>query len=51
MNGQQGQGFVLDEVTVIRGRVRLLDGVSTHIKPGRCTAVVGPSGAGNTTLR
>jgi putative ABC transport system ATP-binding protein len=50
MSVQTGQGFVLDEVTVIRGRARLLQGVSTQISPGRCTAVVGPSGAGKSTL-
>lgn len=50
MSGHPGQGFVLDQVSVIRGRVRLLNGVSAHIKAGRCTAVVGPSGAGKSTL-
>ncbi|MGH3572111.1 MAG: ABC transporter ATP-binding protein, partial [Pseudonocardiaceae bacterium] len=50
MSVQTGQGLVLDEVTVVRGRARLLQGVSTQISPGRCTAVVGPSGAGKSTL-
>lgn len=50
MSSQEVPGFVLDEVTVIRGRARLLQEVSTHISPGRCTAVVGPSGAGKSTL-
>jgi putative ABC transport system ATP-binding protein len=50
MSSQEGHGFVLDGVTVIRGRARLLDWVSTHIKSGRCTAVIGHSGAGKSTL-
>lgn len=43
-------GFTLDSITVTRGRARLLDAVSAWIESGRCSAVVGPSGAGKTTL-
>ncbi len=43
-------GFVLDDVTLAHGSVRLLDHVSAHVPAGRCTAVVGPSGAGKSTF-
>ncbi len=43
-------GFVLDAVTVARGRTRILDDVCEHIQPGQATAIVGPSGAGKSTL-
>jgi putative ABC transport system ATP-binding protein len=44
------QGFVLDEVSVQRSGVTLLDGVTCRIPAGACTALVGPSGAGKSTL-
>ena len=43
-------GFVLDDVTLAHGSVRLLDHLTAHLPAGRCTAVVGPSGAGKSTL-
>ncbi|MFD7742107.1 ATP-binding cassette domain-containing protein [Streptomyces sp. MJM8645] len=33
-----------------RGRRRILTGVDLHLAPGSCTGIVGPSGAGKTTL-
>jgi putative ABC transport system ATP-binding protein len=50
MNSPKVNGLHLDQVTVIRGRARLLDGICTQISSSRCTAVVGPSGAGKSTL-
>jgi putative ABC transport system ATP-binding protein len=44
------RGFTLDRIMVTRGRARLLDEISTLIEAGRCTAVVGASGADKTTL-
>lgn len=42
--------FSLDQVTVSRGGILLLDQVTCQIPAGVCTAVTGPSGAGKTTL-
>lgn len=39
-----------DRVTVARGGVSILDGVSASVPRGGSTAVVGPNGAGKTTL-
>src|SRR5258705_5000896 len=50
MRGQRMGGFTLDAITVTRGPVRLLDGVSVCVEAARCTAVVGHSGAGKSTL-
>ncbi|MFD4399128.1 ABC transporter ATP-binding protein [Kitasatospora sp. NPDC058478] len=33
-----------------RGRRRILTGVDLHLAPGSCTGIIGPSGAGKTTL-
>ncbi|WP_432850600.1 ABC transporter ATP-binding protein [Amycolatopsis sp. CA-161197] len=44
------RGFLLDQVTVIRGRARLLDTINARLPAGACTAVVGASGAGKSTL-
>ena len=41
--------FSLDSVTVVRGRARLLDGVTLCAEPGRVTAICGPNGAGKST--
>lgn len=38
------------DVTVSRGNVLILDGVSASVPRGACTAIVGPNGAGKTTL-
>jgi putative ABC transport system ATP-binding protein len=48
--GSRGPRFELDDVSVLRGAVRLLDGVHADLPAGRCTALVGPSGAGKSTL-
>ncbi len=40
------EGFCLDQVTVSRGTATLLSQVSMSIPAGRCTAVMGASGAG-----
>ncbi|MCW2724514.1 MAG: transporter [Frankiales bacterium] len=40
----------LEDVTVRRGDVTVLDGISAQFLAGRCTAVAGPSGAGKSTL-
>lgn len=39
-----------ENITVLAGRKRLLDGVDAHIAPGRVTALIGPNGAGKSTL-
>ncbi|MFD6162017.1 ATP-binding cassette domain-containing protein [Nocardia sp. NPDC060256] len=42
--------FVLDRVGVVAGSAPLLVGLDVAMPGGRCTAVVGPSGTGKTTL-
>ncbi|WP_433653913.1 ABC transporter ATP-binding protein [Nocardia sp. CA-128927] len=42
--------FVLDRVGVIAGSTPLLVDIDVTLRGGRCTAVVGPSGTGKTTL-
>jgi putative ABC transport system ATP-binding protein len=42
--------FRLEQVTVRHGNAVLLDSVSTELRAGICTAVVGASGAGKSTL-
>jgi putative ABC transport system ATP-binding protein len=42
--------YSLDQVTVRRGGTLLLDEVTCQIPAGACTAVIGPSGVGKTTL-
>lgn len=37
-------------VTVERGGISILDGVSASVPKGSCTAIIGPNGAGKTTL-
>jgi ABC-type cobalamin/Fe3+-siderophores transport system ATPase subunit len=43
-------GFTLDGITVTREPARLVDAVLGRIEAARCTAIVGPSGAGKATL-
>ncbi|PYB75312.1 heme ABC transporter ATP-binding protein [Rhizobium wuzhouense] len=38
------------DITVVRGRRRLLDRVNLALQPGRFTVVIGPNGAGKSTL-
>lgn len=40
----------LDDVTVIKGRTRVLDGVSLVVRAGQHTAVLGANGAGKSSL-
>jgi putative ABC transport system ATP-binding protein len=42
--------FTLEDVTVCRGGVVLLDRVTCQVPDRACTVVTGPSGAGKTTL-
>jgi putative ABC transport system permease protein len=46
----QGPAFELEDVVQERGGSRVLDGVSVALPAGTITAVVGPSGAGKTSL-
>ena len=39
-----------DHITVERGGISILDGVSASVPKGSCTAIIGPNGAGKTTL-
>ncbi|MBO0681879.1 MAG: branched-chain amino acid ABC transporter ATP-binding protein/permease [Candidatus Dormibacteraeota bacterium] len=52
-NGQPSSdepALVAEDVSVIFGGVRALDGVSFTVKPGTIHALVGPNGAGKTTF-
>lgn len=40
----------LTNATVIRGRARVIDGLSLRLLPGEHTAILGPNGAGKTSL-
>ncbi|HSO04097.1 MAG TPA: ABC transporter ATP-binding protein [Candidatus Limnocylindrales bacterium] len=40
----------VDHLTVVRGRTTALDDVSLSLEPGTLTGLLGPSGAGKTTL-
>ena len=40
----------LNEATVVKGGVRILDGLTLTIRDGEHTAILGPNGAGKTTL-
>ena len=42
--------LALDDVSVVRGGVTVLSGITASVVPGRCTALAGPSGAGKSTL-
>lgn len=50
MQNKYGAVIKLDNITIIKGKVRLLHAVSLDIKPGTSTALLGPSGCGKTTL-
>lgn len=39
-----------DNLTIVRGPTRILDNLSFVITPGKLTGLIGPSGAGKTTL-
>jgi len=43
-------GFVLEDVSVVRGTAGLLRDISTCLPGGSCSAVMGASGSGKTTL-
>jgi phosphonate transport system ATP-binding protein len=45
-----GQGLLLDEVSVDYGPVSALRSVSLEVRSAECIGMVGPSGAGKTTL-
>jgi phosphonate transport system ATP-binding protein len=45
-----GQGLLLDEVSVNYGSVSALSSVSLEVRSAECIGMVGPSGAGKTTL-
>jgi iron complex transport system ATP-binding protein len=40
----------ISNITVYRGRTKVLDGFSLHIEQGCSTAILGPNGAGKSTL-
>jgi ABC-2 type transport system ATP-binding protein len=42
--------IIVDALTVVRGKRRVLDGFSCRIPRGRVTGLLGPSGSGKTTL-
>ena len=39
-----------EDVTIERGGISILDGVTATVPKGSCTAIIGPNGAGKTTL-
>ncbi len=42
--------ITVTDLTVVRGRNTVLDGLNCHIPAGRITGLLGPSGSGKTTL-
>jgi ABC-type proline/glycine betaine transport system ATPase subunit len=43
-------GFAFDDVVVVRGKRRAVDGFTAEISSGGITVVFGPSGSGKSTL-
>ena len=43
-------GLRVEALGIAFGGVRAVDGVSLHARPGRITGIIGPNGAGTTTL-
>jgi len=41
---------IADDLHVVRGETRILDGVSCTMPRGRCSAILGPNGCGKTTF-
>jgi osmoprotectant transport system ATP-binding protein len=50
LSEMRGARVELRDVSVVRGRQRILDRVSLVIEPGELVVVIGPSGAGKSTL-
>jgi branched-chain amino acid transport system ATP-binding protein len=50
MNERDEASLKVEDVTVAYGGVRALDSVNVEVRPGTIHAVIGPTGAGKTTL-
>jgi ABC-2 type transport system ATP-binding protein len=49
-NHMQDGVILAEQLTVVRGKIPALDGVTFTITPGKITGLIGPSGSGKTTL-